>query len=181
MCGKENVAGVFDPYHRWLGIPPSEQPPDHYRLLGLVRYESDPEVIENAANQRMAHLRSFQTSRHAAQSQKLLNEVAAARVCLLNPDKKADYDERLRLVETPLPVSAAPPPLASTTPLPPPARSRRLVLFLPLRAWMESWMERLSSPGPPLAPQSVGIAAPAPGVLGESWWPWQEPLPLCSP
>lgn len=23
----------FDPYHRWLGIPPSEQPANHYRLL----------------------------------------------------------------------------------------------------------------------------------------------------
>ena len=24
----------FDPYHIWLGIPPEEQPPNHYRLLG---------------------------------------------------------------------------------------------------------------------------------------------------
>ena len=27
----------FDPYHRWLGIPPEEQPADHYRLLGIPR------------------------------------------------------------------------------------------------------------------------------------------------
>jgi hypothetical protein len=26
----------FDPYHVWLGIPPHEQPPNHYRLLGIA-------------------------------------------------------------------------------------------------------------------------------------------------
>ncbi|NLS94996.1 MAG: hypothetical protein GXX96_22800 [Planctomycetaceae bacterium] len=103
---------AFDPYHRWLGIPPAEQPPDHYRLLGLVRYESDLEVIENAANQRMAHLRSFQAGQNAAASQRLLNEVAAARVCLLTAEKKAAYDAQLRQAE-------APP--ARTLPQPPPA------------------------------------------------------------
>ena len=25
----------FDPYHKWLGIPPEDQPPHHYRLLGV--------------------------------------------------------------------------------------------------------------------------------------------------
>ena len=31
----------FDPYHQWLSIPPKDQPPDHYRLLGLARFEGD--------------------------------------------------------------------------------------------------------------------------------------------
>ena len=31
----------FDPYHKWLGIPPHEQPPSHYRLLRISEYESD--------------------------------------------------------------------------------------------------------------------------------------------
>ena len=26
----------FDPYHKWLGIPPEEQPPNYYRLLGVA-------------------------------------------------------------------------------------------------------------------------------------------------
>ena len=26
----------FDPYLNWLGIPPHEQPPNFYRLLGVV-------------------------------------------------------------------------------------------------------------------------------------------------
>ena len=40
---------TIDPYHKWLGISPKDQPPDHYRLLGIDRFESDPEVISSAA------------------------------------------------------------------------------------------------------------------------------------
>ena len=86
----------FDPYHQWLGIPLSEQPANHYRLLGISAFEDSPGVIENAADQRMAHLRTFQAGKHSALSQKILNEMAAARVCLLNPAKKDEYDLRLR-------------------------------------------------------------------------------------
>jgi hypothetical protein len=86
----------FDPYHKWLGIPPAEQPPHHYRLLGLALFEHDGDVIEIAADQRMALLRSFHTGPHADLSQKLLNEVAAARLTLLKPDRRQRYDEILR-------------------------------------------------------------------------------------
>jgi len=86
----------FDAYYQWLGIPPEEQPPDHYRLLGLRPFEDNPTVISHAADRQMAHLRTFQTGPHSAESQRLLNEAAAARVCLLNAEKKAAYDERLR-------------------------------------------------------------------------------------
>ncbi len=82
----------FDSYHKWLGIPPQQQPPDHYRLLGLARFESDPEVIASAADARMGHARSFQSGRHGDVSQRILNELAAARLCLLSPEKKAEYD-----------------------------------------------------------------------------------------
>ena len=36
----------FDPYHVWLGIPPEEQPPHHYRLLSVPLFEDNPDVIE---------------------------------------------------------------------------------------------------------------------------------------
>ena len=39
---------TFDPYHQWLGIPAAEQPPNHYRLLGVPLLESDLDVIEVA-------------------------------------------------------------------------------------------------------------------------------------
>lgn len=93
---------AFDPYHKWLGIPPKDQPPNHYRLLALDLFESDPDVIDAAASKQMAYLRNLATGPHVALSQKLLNELAAARICLLNPEKKAEYDQSLRAKAMPV-------------------------------------------------------------------------------
>jgi hypothetical protein len=106
------MSKAFDPYYKWLGIASREQPPNHYRLLGIEPFEFDPDVITSAADMRMAHLRTFQSGKHAAESQKLLNEVATARVCLLDPRKKAHYDHKLNLeaqpkVVPPQPISTA--------------------------------------------------------------------------
>jgi len=86
----------FDPYHTWLGIRPEEQPPNHYRLLALQPFEDNLDTIEHAADARMAHLRTLQAGQNAEHCQRLLNEVAAAKVCLLNPQRKAEYDKQLR-------------------------------------------------------------------------------------
>jgi len=85
----------FDPYHVWLGIPSEEQPPNHYRLLGVTQFEESLDVIENAADQKVIHLRTFQLSKHSGLAERLLNEVNVAKVCLLNPAKKATYDQNL--------------------------------------------------------------------------------------
>jgi hypothetical protein len=87
---------MFDPYYKWLGIPPKDQPPHIYRLLALEPFESDIEVIDAAANRQMAYVHQRATGEHAAWSQKLLNELSVARLCLLDPQKKAAYDARLR-------------------------------------------------------------------------------------
>jgi hypothetical protein len=87
---------MFDAYYKWLGIPPNEQPPNHYRLLGLQLFEVDVEVIEAAANRQMAYIQQRATGEHAAASQKLLNELSAVRVCLLDSKKKAAYDADLK-------------------------------------------------------------------------------------
>lgn len=103
---RQVMAGEFDPYYQWLGISPKHQPPNHYRLLGVELFEDNLEVIQHAADQRMSHLRNFQTGKRAAVSQRLLNEVAAARLCLLNPEKRAAYDAHLKArVPPPLPVA----------------------------------------------------------------------------
>jgi hypothetical protein len=86
----------FDPYHRWLGIPPKQQPPTLYRFLGLELFESDVEVIRDAAEQRMGHVRTYQLGKHSELSQKIPNELAAAKVRLLDPAEKAAYDALLR-------------------------------------------------------------------------------------
>ena len=107
----------FDPYHKWLGISPKDQPPNHYRLLGIDLFESDPDVISAAADQRMVHVRSFQSGKNSDLSQRVLNEIAAARVCLLSPEKKAEYDAMLRALSDghkkspPTPASVLPPAL----------------------------------------------------------------------
>ena len=90
------MSDSFNGYHVWLGIPPSEQPPNHYRLLGIAIFETDLDVIDHAADRQMAHVRTFQAGRHAGLSQRILNELAAARVCLLNPQRKVNYDSELK-------------------------------------------------------------------------------------
>ena len=57
------AADGFDPYYKWLGIPPEEQPPTHYRLLGIVQFEADPDVIANAASRQAFHLRQLKPAR----------------------------------------------------------------------------------------------------------------------
>jgi hypothetical protein len=93
---RPDVADDFDAYHKWLGIPPKDQPPNHYRLLALDLFESDPDVIDAAASKQVAYLRSCATGPHVALSQKILNEIASARLCLLDPKKKAAYDAAFR-------------------------------------------------------------------------------------
>lgn len=85
----------FDPYYRWLGISPKDRPPNHYRLLGVEVFEGDVDVISYAADRQMGYVRQFQSGKHSTASQKILNEVAAARVCLLDPVKKKSYDDEL--------------------------------------------------------------------------------------
>ncbi|MFO0816609.1 MAG: hypothetical protein U1A77_01630 [Pirellulales bacterium] len=111
---------TFDPYHQWLGIPPREQPPNHYRLLGIDLFESNGDVIAYAADRQMTHLRKFQSSRYVAESQRLLNEVAAARVCLLDPNRRLAYDAELRVrLGGGLPTAGfAPTPTPSAAPTP---------------------------------------------------------------
>ena len=46
-----NQMTEFDPYHKWLGIASKDQPPHHYRLLGIDLFESDLDVIEIASRQ----------------------------------------------------------------------------------------------------------------------------------
>jgi hypothetical protein len=101
----------FDPYLRWLAIRDPKRPPNHYRMLGLGLFESDPEVIQNAADRQMTHVRRFQGGKHSVESQRLLNELASAKICLLDAKKKADYDAALRAEGQPASRVVTPPPL----------------------------------------------------------------------
>src|SRR5690242_20876982 len=86
---------MFDPYHKWLGIPEGRRPPTHYQLLGVAPDETDPEVIEEMAIRQTSHVRTYQTGPHAAECTRLLGEIALARRVLLDPDRRRRYDRQV--------------------------------------------------------------------------------------
>jgi len=107
----------FDPYYVWLGIPPEEQPPNHYRLLGLRRYENNADVISNAADRQMVYLRQFQAGERSGDAVRLLNVVSAARVCLLSSTDRNVYNQWLRTQPQQTPEMRIPSPIQP--PIPP--------------------------------------------------------------
>ncbi len=144
----------FDPYYRWLAIPPSEQPPNYYRLLGTQLFESDREVIRDAAERQMAHVRTYQLGRFADVSQTLLNELGAARACLLDAARKAEYDRKLGKD------LAAARALAPTAPAPPPPPEPPPVAARPQPAPAQAApAARPGPPAPPPLPSRPGLRA----------------------
>ena len=162
------MSADFDPYHKWLGIPPEDQPPHHYRLLGINAFESDRDVIDNAADKQMVHLKSVVTSRFASQSQIILNELAAARRVLLNEKEKAKYDRQLRselTVDSKPEKQQPPPPIEPVAPAKPSAVPRDSLTIKKVggRA-MSQRVRRKKSGGPALVIISlaaVGVALAA--------------------
>src|SRR6516164_10940398 len=92
----------------WLGLPPDEPwPPDHYRLLGLDRGESNAELIEQRVHQRLDAVRCYQMM-HPEQATEAMNRLAQAFVCLTEPAAKKVYDADL-LGEPAVPAQATQP------------------------------------------------------------------------
>ncbi|REJ67803.1 MAG: hypothetical protein DWQ31_10510 [Planctomycetota bacterium] len=117
------MSGDFDPYHKWLGIPPHERPLTLYRLLGLGEGEADPDVIDAAADRMMQFLRSQSGGQHTELAEKVLGEIASARLVLLDPEKRRRYEarraqmraERQARERVPSPSDPAPPSNESTS------------------------------------------------------------------
>ena len=118
------MSTAFDPYHRWLGISPKDQPPNHYRLLGVDRFESDLEVIRDAAERQIAHVRTYQLGEYSELSQRILNELAGAKACLLDPASKSEYDRRLQTPPGGAAIGRG--PVRAGVPPPPPAPPERV-------------------------------------------------------
>ncbi len=139
------MAEQFDPYYQWLGIPQDERPINKYRLLALQLFESDEDVIANAADRQMAFIRTFQNGAHSAESQALLNELSSARVTLLNKDLKAEYDQQLRQTLGAQEMRSTPPPA-------PPAPGQNTALPVPP---LDPSVGRQTAPPAPPAPPLV--------------------------
>jgi len=99
---------MFDPYHKWLGIPPGRCPPTCYQLLALSPGEQEPDVIEAAAVRQSAYVRNFQAGPHAMECARILGEIAHARDALLNPARRAAYDAGLARLRRDSPRGAQP-------------------------------------------------------------------------
>lgn len=119
--GETALASQAELIFKWLGIPPEDQPPNYYRLLGIPLFTNDADVIEHAADQRMAHLRSLQLGPHQALAQQLMTDVSSARVLLLDLGAKTAYDQQLHAHLHPAPIYQAipvqqPPPAPFSEP-----------------------------------------------------------------
>ncbi|MEN6663397.1 MAG: NPCBM/NEW2 domain-containing protein, partial [Phycisphaerae bacterium] len=87
-----------DLYTLWLGIVPGPRPPHHYALLGIKPFCQDQDAIEQAVRRRMDKLDQYalHPDRAKRQSvQNMMNELAAARVALVNAEQKLRYDQTL--------------------------------------------------------------------------------------
>ena len=178
------MSDAFDPYYSWLGIPPREQPVDYYRLLGIVLYEDNPEVIENAADRQMAHLHTRQLSKHADLSQRLLNEVAMAKVCLANPERKAAYDDQLRkmgkkpLVHRPTPWhGSVPTPIQISPTVERPAGNRPQPLEIEVES-PESLRQQRAESRKKRSLITAGVLLISGGVVWAGLWPLLSNLDL---
>ena len=109
----------FDPYYTWLGIPAAEQPPHHYRLLGLSPFETDLNAISHASDRQQGFLKLQAMGEHGPLAEQLIRAMKTAERCLLDPRQKSAYDDHLRIKLVSLPsavgaadVSASLPPAA---------------------------------------------------------------------
>ena len=93
------MARVFDPYARWLGIAPEDQPPNHYRLLAIDRDEQDAQVVRQAADRRMDQLNAFESDDRPELIDRLLGEITRAHDTLSDPHARAKYDRGLQAEE----------------------------------------------------------------------------------
>ena len=165
----------FDPYFKWLGIPPDEQPSNYYRLLGLQPFESNSDVIESQSLKQIAEIRNYQIGEHSEQATQLLNELSEARICLLDPERKAAYDlkEKGRV--------SSPKPKSVVTAKPKPQIVQPIAAANPEAAWLREEVPLASREVDPLAaddtdrPVSAGnertfVSSPGKRNLRTGWW-----------
>jgi curved DNA-binding protein CbpA len=88
------LADDFHPYREWLGL--TSRTPDYYELLALPASTADPQQIAAAAERATTKVRSFRPGPHARAWSQLLDEIQAARECLCDPARRAEYDAHRR-------------------------------------------------------------------------------------
>lgn len=91
----------FDAFREWLGIA-IDGPPDHYQLLGLMRFIDDRAAIEMEYRRRAREVKNHALGARAAECQDLLDQLACAVLCLTDHARKGEYDRGLGRPESEL-------------------------------------------------------------------------------
>lgn len=173
---------TFNPYREWLGLESVAATPDHYALLGLPQNEQDPQRIQQAAERATIRVRSHRPGAQAADWARILDEIQAAKNCLLDPQARAAYDRalsdggpgvattpRMEVEVSPASRDRLPPGITTTSAPPAPANSAPVV---------SSFMPPTPPPEPlpsaaPFNPAPSTVAAPtwdpAPGMPPAAW------------
>ncbi len=88
----------FDPYQEWLGIPSQMRPLNHYILIGIRIFESDPREIRKAYDARVKLLKTFQSGPRGEISAQLISKIGKAKRDLSDPERKSKYDISLKKI-----------------------------------------------------------------------------------
>lgn len=89
------MARELDVYRDWLGITDTARPLNYYQLLRLKAFEDNAEQVRAHYRKMNAHVRKYAAGDFADASQKLLNELAKAMLCLTDAQRKREYDASL--------------------------------------------------------------------------------------
>lgn len=89
---------TFNPYQAWLGLPSVLLEPNHYELLAIKGFEPDAGTISQAADRAFEKVRNLGPGSQPAAWAQVLARVTAAKACLLDSARKAEYDDRLRAI-----------------------------------------------------------------------------------
>lgn len=170
----DEVEPPFDPYLKWLDIVPGTRPPDHYELLGLDRCEDDRQTISRAADVRMAKIRKIRPGEHLPDWGRLLDQLSAAKICLLDPASKAAYDASLGPTPASSPQDTAEPP--STAGVYPADLATP-----PLMTTPPEQVKTDPEPSPPAAPESAAPESAADVSPNLPMAASSAPLPLITP
>ena len=110
-----------DIYTELLKVPPGPRPPDHYRLLGLRRFEADVSVIHAAVLRCSAIVRKHALTPEPTRRERvqdLLNEIGRAGVVLEDTNLRTAYNQNFPDWATTLPVTDAPTPARELNTIP---------------------------------------------------------------
>ena len=161
----------FNPYHAWLGLDRSITKPNYYQLLGINPQERDAGRIAAAAQRAATRVRGFRPGSRSAEWARVLDEIDAARLCLADPVKRADYQRQQTAAGGPAARSFSRPAPRGTQPIAPtPTRP----------AATQPRAVPMSAPRPQSASQPEGVPMGAP-VAGQGQVPTGVPIGVTVP